>query len=367
MIAIRTAQKRTLRRLGVVSLSASLLVLIAVSAAIADQPTKSASPPAGNSLAGRAVTQTSSPFDNYAAWSTGPAVASPTPAREVTPARKRPARPAPSDTAPFVSPTQYPAAFPENAAIPAKPSVLTRKPGNRIPRLVPVPDDNVPSRVQNAHGEFEELPAPQELHNVTRRRSPSIEKSKPRRELKLAIDDIEEHRDEFRKPASRLPKPRYRLANNAESRVDTSVKPLDQIAATIVPPSGKLPPNAAAKNRKLEPEVWQDDSRRFPDQTIFWEATHYEHQPLYFEEINLERYGYDRGCMQPVFSAGNFYGSVALWPYKLVCYPWYECRSTLGQYRPGSCAPYRCNNLPWRLDAALVEVGAWTGLAFLLP
>lgn len=205
---------------------------------------------------------------------------------------------------------------------------------------------------------------------ITRKRRPRAAVSEVRQIGDLANDErltVPSHQQARSSQGTRRMKSRVRLTNAEQSQVDVSIKPLDRILATTTPPSGRLPPNAAARYRDQQPEVWQDDDRHYPERTVFWEATNYQHQPLYFEEINLERHGYDRGCLQPVFSAGNFYGSVALWPYKLVCYPWYECQSPLGHYRPGSCAPYRCHRLPWRLDAALVEVGAWTGLAFLLP
>lgn len=155
--------------------------------------------------------------------------------------------------------------------------------------------------------------------------------------------------------------------NSVRQKADIAIKPMGAIAASTTPPRGVLPKNAALSERHLQPEVWQSDDRHFRETAFFWEPTNYAYQPLYFEEPNLERYGYDRGCLQPVFSAGHFYGSVALWPYKLVCYPWYNCESALGHYRPGSCVPYRCHHLPFRWDALLVEAGAWTGLAFLMP
>lgn len=168
-------------------------------------------------------------------------------------------------------------------------------------------------------------------------------------------------------PVPRRRRARVNLTNAERSLIDPAIKPIGQITASSAPPTGLLPENVAAKERANQPVVWQGDDRQFAACPFFWEATQYEHQPLYFEQTNLERHGYDRGCLQPFFSAGNFYGAVAMLPYKVVCYPWYCCYSTLGHYRPGSCAPYRCHTLPWRWDAAAAEVGAWTGFGFLFP
>lgn len=168
-------------------------------------------------------------------------------------------------------------------------------------------------------------------------------------------------------PVPRRSRVRVKLTNAELSLIDPAIKPIGQITASSLPPRGLLPENVAARERANQPVVWQSDDRQFAACPFFWEATQYEHQPLYFEQINLERHGYDRGCLQPFFSAGNFYGGVAMLPYKVVCYPWYCSYSTLGHYRPGSCAPYRCHTLPWRWDAAAAEVGAWTGFGFLFP
>ncbi|MCY2966255.1 MAG: hypothetical protein NT069_21925 [Planctomycetota bacterium] len=43
------------------------------------------------------------------------------------------------------------------------------------------------------------------------------------------------------------------------------------------------------------------------------------YKPLYFEDANLERYGYSRGgCLQPIVSGVHFFGSVGLAPLKML-------------------------------------------------
>lgn len=97
-----------------------------------------------------------------------------------------------------------------------------------------------------------------------------------------------------------------------------------------------------------------------------WQAPGTCHQPLYFEEINLERYGYSCiGEAQPILSAAHFFGTVPIMPYKMTVHRPCECIYTLGHYRPGSCVPHRTHWLPWRWDAAAVQLGAVTGLAFI--
>ena len=71
------------------------------------------------------------------------------------------------------------------------------------------------------------------------------------------------------------------------------------------------------------------------------------HRPLYFEEINLERYGYGCGwCLQPGASAAHFFGTVPALPYLMTVDCPHECIYTLGHYRPGSCPPWRATGRP---------------------
>lgn len=95
--------------------------------------------------------------------------------------------------------------------------------------------------------------------------------------------------------------------------------------------------------------------------SVHYAAPAYCHRPLYFEEINLERYGHNFGVMQPFVSAANFYGRLSIMPYLMtVDKPW-ECQYPLGHYRPGSCSWYHHHNIPWRWDAALVQAAAVYG------
>ena len=63
------------------------------------------------------------------------------------------------------------------------------------------------------------------------------------------------------------------------------------------------------------------------------------YRPLYFEEMNLERYGYSWGILQPVISAGRFYGNAAVLPFRLAHQrPGYRTYHE-HCYRPGAPAP----------------------------
>lgn len=73
-----------------------------------------------------------------------------------------------------------------------------------------------------------------------------------------------------------------------------------------------------------------------------WAAPALRHQALYFEQVNLERYGQGpRRVWQPAYSAAHFFGSAALLPLHVLQHSPTTVVYTLGHYRPGDCVPYQ--------------------------
>ena len=101
---------------------------------------------------------------------------------------------------------------------------------------------------------------------------------------------------------------------------------------------------------------------------FYWAPPGTHHQPLYFEEVNLERYGYGHGHFtQPFVSAAHFFGRVPALPYLLTADHPHKCIYTYGHYRLGSPAPYRHHWPPLSAKAALVQAGVTTGMFYLIP
>jgi hypothetical protein len=92
------------------------------------------------------------------------------------------------------------------------------------------------------------------------------------------------------------------------------------------------------------------------------------YQPLYFEEVNLERYGRSYGILQPVVSLGNFYGRIPLLPYMALAQParrcTYQAHWTLPGYRIPGKEPHEF--VP-SLHGAAAEVAALYGIILLIP
>lgn len=114
-------------------------------------------------------------------------------------------------------------------------------------------------------------------------------------------------------------------------------------------------------DERLQPRMW-------PEITYTWKASALCHKPLYFEQNQLERYGHSWGpYLQPVMSGVHFFTSAPLLPYKMGIEPPNECIYALGHYRPGSCAPYIIEAIPFTWRAAFYEGGVITGISFVIP
>jgi len=147
-------------------------------------------------------------------------------------------------------------------------------------------------------------------------------------------------------------------------------KSMAELGIDIMLPSGLLPKDHASL-------CWADRNaiggpyatmRCWPMLSYFWDAPCLCYRPLYFEEINLERYGYGCcACIQPAVSAAHFFGTVPCLPYCMADHCPCECEYTLGHYRPGSCPPWRYHWPSCRPIAAAAEAGVMTGLIFAIP
>lgn len=130
---------------------------------------------------------------------------------------------------------------------------------------------------------------------------------------------------------------------------------------------------------KVEPKPGQfPESCPLPDEiyvrkmptpiTFTWKASNLCYKPLYFEDVQLERYG-NTFCplLQPVLSRARFWLTIPILPYLMGVNPPNECIYDLGYYRPGNCAPYMLNPIPVSLRGGLMEAGVIVGGCYLFP
>lgn len=102
--------------------------------------------------------------------------------------------------------------------------------------------------------------------------------------------------------------------------------------------------------------------------TLLYHASALCHKPLYFEEVQLERYGHTAGPFrQPIISGAHFIISLAALPYQMGIHPPTECQYPLGYYRPGNCAPWMIPPIPLSVEGAKWEIAAALGMIYLIP
>lgn len=148
-------------------------------------------------------------------------------------------------------------------------------------------------------------------------------------------------------------------------------RPLSAINLDIRERSNYLPTDyAAAKFGKIAEAapLWSGQQREWMPYNYYWQASAFCHQPLYFEEVNLERYGYSAcPALQPLLSGAHFFATIPTLPYQVAMDHPRECVYTLGHYRPGSPAPWERHRFRADPEAALFQAGAVVGLIFLIP
>ena len=126
-------------------------------------------------------------------------------------------------------------------------------------------------------------------------------------------------------------------------------------------PGEDYPFDCTLGSETFQPRNWSTITYR-------WKAAGLCHKPLYFQEVQLERYGHTWGpVLQPFVSGAHFFLTVPALPYAMGIQTPNECVYTLGYYRPGSCAPYMIEALPFTWRAAAFQGGVATGMAFIFP
>lgn len=90
------------------------------------------------------------------------------------------------------------------------------------------------------------------------------------------------------------------------------------------------------------------------------------YQPLYFEEVNLERYGRYRPG-QAFLSIGRFFGTIPTLPYQMVVYDPRKPLYWNWPHQAGWGAPRVRERPPFRWNALTIEAISLTGAAALIP
>lgn len=110
------------------------------------------------------------------------------------------------------------------------------------------------------------------------------------------------------------------------------------------------------------------DARGYSFQCVHWRASLVQHNPLYFQDVVLERHGHRcAGCLQPLVSGAKFYSTIAIYPYLRTLRCPQECQYALGNYRPGTPAPCLKQHLPYDKRAAAVQTLSAAAFFWAMP
>jgi hypothetical protein len=113
--------------------------------------------------------------------------------------------------------------------------------------------------------------------------------------------------------------------------------PLNQVGILPQPEPGDLPRDYSGKLFAID-----DQPRRkaWPEREFNWEAPELWHQPFYFDDVPLERYGQSIWPARQAWLSGlKFYMTFPLLPVKLWADPPYSKVASFGYYRVGADNP----------------------------
>lgn len=117
------------------------------------------------------------------------------------------------------------------------------------------------------------------------------------------------------------------------------LKELSTIDLDVRDPSDNVPIEIAGRLVNSLGDRWADFN---PAPKMYcWAAPNIRYQPLYFEDVPLERYGQTKGTTRQTIRSGvHFFTSIALLPYHMHHDRPGSCDYPLGFCRPGDCVPY---------------------------
>ncbi|MEM8946814.1 MAG: hypothetical protein AAGD11_16690, partial [Planctomycetota bacterium] len=181
----------------------------------------------------------------------------------------------------------------------------------------------------------------------------------------VPADEAELTPEELQQRSEEKQREREESEENCREEIEKlEADPISSIDLSIRVPGNAgedFPYECSVSKSRHEPRQW-------PQITYNWKASAICHKPLYFEQVQLERYGHSWGpYVQPIMSGVHFFSTVPILPYKMGIRTPNECVYTLGYYRPGSCAPYMIDPVPFTWRAAMFEGAVATGIPFIIP
>jgi hypothetical protein len=168
-------------------------------------------------------------------------------------------------------------------------------------------------------------------------------------------------------------------ASNAETRPDDSGLSLQlPRVPTVTEMTGQMGraelllhrsnPWAKASLSEIPMTVENTAQREWDSQATTWATPNFYSHPLYFEQVNLERYHTQLPpCAVPLVSYAHFLASVPTLPYQAGYKHPTERSYSLGHWRPGDPVPTQIHWTPLTRRGLLYQGAATSGALLLLP
>jgi hypothetical protein len=142
--------------------------------------------------------------------------------------------------------------------------------------------------------------------------------------------------------------------------------PMSTLSTNTAAPAGELPRNLAAEALGDRTVSLGNPAEPISTAAPFYSTPRtpdFVHRPLYFEQKATERDGRSWGAAQPVVSGAQFFGGLAVLPYRMGAQP-PPMRLNTGN---GVVIPYDRLTARQKIRGILAEAGAVVGIAAILP
>ena len=178
------------------------------------------------------------------------------------------------------------------------------------------------------------------------------------------------------------------VTNAVDEMEDVVAPPKDDVLAELIHnpvrsieirKAVQLPPVAKVEDQKLlEPADQARAYLRNRPSFKFWpvyrepwvgnrDSYAFHHNPLWFEDPNLERCGRGYGHLTSLKSFACFSANIPILPYRMTAQPWCSCARTLPDCTV--CEKFGCDAYlpPWSWKAATVQAASVVGFIYLIP
>lgn len=168
-------------------------------------------------------------------------------------------------------------------------------------------------------------------------------------------------------PADSVP----RMFNVDGMSVEQAPIGLRIVDAAVANDPGREPENFATQMLPRGAQLDVTNATRYREDFVIpvdLAASEFCYRPLYFQEVNLERYGASHGLWQPIVSGARFFATIPALPYAMTIHRPCVCRYWKHDFPAGRKAPCWEKELPpFDLEAVGVEGLVIYGLILLIP